>query len=232
MFVVVVLLLAASVISTSTDVSFSVNQPSDAVFCAYRKQSKDMGIDVFSMIWLIYAFITKTIQVFVSEPSAPGHNRIFDRLRIRLDHKRTVRDRVLDKLEANSHQSKKLIFRANALYFAYIELSGSFSWQIIWLVYSFGYGVRISIDSWTLCYSFNRFQENQGEDPATCLTPALSMGFGQIVPLVLLILPILSFVGAFFEQEPGTRIRFHHHLRNSAHYSSDHSARSFRYQIV
>lgn len=202
MFAVVILLLAASVISTTTEVTFSVNQPSDAVFCAYRKQSKNAGIDLFSMAWLIYAFITKKIQVFVSEPSEPGQNRIFDRLRRRLNHNSTVRDRVLSKLAANAQRRERLIFRANAVYFAYMELSTSFLWQIIWLVYSFGYGVRISISSWTLCYSFNRFHEDQGEAPATCLMPALNMGFGQIVPLVLLVLPIFSFVGAFFEKEP------------------------------
>lgn len=202
MLVVVVLLLAANSISVTTDLSHSRNRPSDAIFCAYRK-TKYKAVDLFGIIWLIYAFTTRVIQVSIPEPSDTSRQRIFDRLRSRLDNMPTIRDRVSSRIATLRQQEHlsvlaKLSLLWNAFYFAYIELSSSFAWQVIWLTFSFGYGVRISADSWSFCYSMAEFLQDPSSDPARCLTPALQMGFGQIVPLVLLALPVLSFVGAFF----------------------------------
>ncbi|KAK1765410.1 hypothetical protein QBC33DRAFT_544239 [Phialemonium atrogriseum] len=208
MLVVVVLLLAANSISVTTDLSHSRNRPSDAIFCAYRK-TKYKGVDLFSIIWLVYAFTTRVIQVSVPEPSDTSRQRIFDRFRNRLGNMPTIRDRVSSRIAALRQQehpsvSTKFHLAFSAIYFAHIELSSSFAWQVIWLTFSFGYGVRISTDSWSFCYSMAEYWQDPSSDPARCLTPALQMGFGQIVPLVLLALPVLSFVGAFFGETTTT----------------------------
>ncbi|KAH8890404.1 hypothetical protein GQ53DRAFT_175951 [Thozetella sp. PMI_491] len=203
MFVVVVMLLAANTISATTDFTFSTTSPSEAIFCAYKKTALGPQVDFFSIIWLAYAFITRTAQVFLPEPSDPSAGRIFDRFSPRFGRVVSIRAREVKRISTLLKEKRGTIqLLPHVVYLAYIELSSSFAWQIIWLIFSFSYGFSSSVTSWQSCYSYNDFlsgaNQTMSPDVLNCLGPATRMGFGQIAPLVLLLLPVLSFLEAFF----------------------------------
>lgn len=78
--------------------------------------------------------------------------------------------------------------------FAFAELVGSFLWEIVWLLFVNTYGIASTFVWRTLTFQYVTFCGLNIENSAG------SMGFGQIVALVLLSLPILAAGGAYLGQ--------------------------------
>jgi len=193
MIIIVGLLLTANIMSYTIDIGSYSLQPSDAMFCAFGKSKAGAQVDYFTTVWLIYAFTTRSI--LVCRKGSHNHSRVMllDLIKKWIDPGftgSTAQERFLDRLSQLDAQ-KRVIRQLCILYLACLELTASFTYEIIWLIFSFSYGVRLSAITWQFCY------KQEDESTASCLKPALEMGFGQIVPLVLLLLPLLSWADSF-----------------------------------
>lgn len=205
MTVILALLIAARTIRVT--ISNEAAKPTDAVFCVYGQARSSTVVDYFSLCWLLYAFISRTGQVYVrksGDEDDDSRHRFFDGLKRWINPNtelttplRRSLARISKIKQRNLAWPKPLRISLNVQFgvLAYKEFVASFAYEIVWTIFGFVYGATLSAEAWQFCQSLDADlgQEN-------CLRPALQMGFGQIVPLVLLILPFLNWVTGFFGQ--------------------------------
>ncbi|OCK73708.1 hypothetical protein K432DRAFT_410468 [Lepidopterella palustris CBS 459.81] len=195
MLLIAALLIAGNFMRTTTDISLAWQRPDLCLYCLFNNSSlrkkASVGVDIFSMIWLFSAYANRLVALYDSDVTTHSRSwiyRCFMRKGSRQRSDPYTRQNILDKIHAvcESHRaprSKAFINAAHLLSLAYVEMKGSFWWEIVWLLFGAAYGLTTVFTVW-----FSRSQSGQLFLGATATT----MGFGQIVPLLLLILPIFA----------------------------------------
>jgi len=192
-------LLLASQIQSS--VVFSA-APWAAMYCV---DTNTRTVDIlgvsFIAVWLVFAFFNRIVNVCGEEQKIPERSWIFERLVHHL--KLQPKDRAggwRTNLEVLTEATKKLtrrgvadrlLFDIHILIFLIKDMVNSLAWEIMWLSFAYVYGLTRTITIWTGC--------GQPTDLGSCWGNVLQMGLGQIVPLVLLILPAFAFLESFSE---------------------------------
>ena len=186
-------LLLASIIQSSGTYFYA---PWDAIHCL---NNNGQPIDIISVsfitVWLVTAFANRISNVCVADDKQRERSWLFQLILDRIDPLPSGQTRLtnVEILEAKAkvikQQPKKgfTLVIAELFQFAIVEFSYSFAWEISWLMFSFGYGLSSTIIAWSSCF--------QPDDAlGSCWDSVVEMGFGQIVPIVLLVLPALAFL--------------------------------------
>jgi len=155
--------------------------------------SADRQKTVFSILntSLIYTYI----RTFGTISRAEWRDKYSAIVKEQLRNSYTIRRRkLLQRFSDASPQQQKSIIRKARMESFFVLLSmashiylDSFMWQIVWLIFGLAYGIgQIVQNRWALL----PFVPLDGSDPR--------MDFGQIVPLLLLFLPILAAIEAYY----------------------------------
>jgi hypothetical protein len=196
MCVVGILLLASNLISSivSAKLGDLISEADPTGYCLYcllkipAQYFLDLT-DVILSIWIISAYISRILSLF-----GPGWYRSKGGLfGLVMKHvtgdtrwaQRNYQEVIIEwirkrKLDNICH----LISGASALFLiAYLEMKESFWWEVSWLIAYGVYGLTLVISNWIV------------------VPIAKEMTFGQLVPLVLIILPFFAFLEAFDGKE-------------------------------
>jgi hypothetical protein len=194
-------LLLASQIQSSSLPSVA---PWAAIHCVDTNQSTvDLLSVSFITVWLIFAFLNRIINICSEGQKYPDRSWIFEKLVHRLGLKPKERDdgqptniKISTKATKNSTREGEwfvqgLVINLRLVSFFLKDIMNSLAWEIMWISFSFTYGLSATIIAWNSC--------DQPTDQGSCWENVLQMGLGQMVPLLLLILPAFAFLESFSE---------------------------------
>jgi hypothetical protein len=191
------LLLASTIQSSGISVFYA---PWHAVHCVVGQSAfVDMFSVSFITVWLVSAFTNRIMNVYLNEQEQHSRSWLFGKIMDRIDPLPPGQSRPsnLDILRAYHiiQQPQKgfgATLKTNRVLFEFAlrEFNSSFAWEIVWLIFSFLYGLTNTIVAWKFC-------SEPDNEPGSCWSSILQMGFGQMVPLVLLLLPFLALLESF-----------------------------------
>ena len=194
--VAVLILLFVGLLVLYTDYSFAVR-----VQCRLDKLSLPVTKSIESLCMILVLMYVVIINVYKSLQFCFGRRSPYSSATAILEHTlRGQNDRSpsrqdyysqrLNKSTSAHPQSVITTLRAYLLTFnfAYLQLQDSFLWQLLWLLFNNLYGVRQIY--WARSYVGHRISrpEVNNED---------ELGFGQLLALLLLALPVLAAVEAY-----------------------------------
>ncbi|KAF2691577.1 hypothetical protein K458DRAFT_398025 [Lentithecium fluviatile CBS 122367] len=190
-------LLLASQIQSSGKYQYA---PWSAMHCVRDKSTPpDVLSLAFITIWLFFAFTNRIVDICTTGHISTSRSWPFEKIMSLLSAEegtgRTSEDILRNSKWVKSPQ-KTLTARFGTtlvlLDFVWREFAGSFAWEIAWLIFAFAYGLVSTIVAWSSCAQLDN-------ELGTCWGSVLEMGFGQMVPLILLLLPffgLLEFKGS------------------------------------
>jgi hypothetical protein len=197
------MLAIAGLLLASQAQSSGVEQyaPWAAMHCVDAKdQTVDALTTAFITIWLVFAFINRITRVSITEDVPRSRNWFIEKLIHHCDPLSTdaIKRSNLDRLKASKAFKKprnslvsKLSYHGSLYEFVLREFVGSFAWEVAWLIFAFAYGLTSTIASWSFC------QQPTDDGAGSCWSTVLEMGFGQMVPLVLLLLPFFALLESY-----------------------------------
>lgn len=164
---------------------------------ANAKPSNTLGV-CFISVWLIFAFFNRISNICGEEQERPERSWIFEELvrRFSLQPQNPVEGwpsnltdftQRMKKFTNESFQHHAGSFFTFLIFFE-ADLKNSLAWEIMWLWFAFAYGLMETIRAWMSCT-----QPEHG----SCWGDVLQMGLGQMMPLVLLILPAFAILESF-----------------------------------
>jgi hypothetical protein len=200
MLFVALLLLASNFITFIADSSLvqlgqsaeSISFGSDTcVYCIFYHYSdySHLPIDSFNVIiitlWLLYADGARLDDLYSPEPTWV-HRYYIGKL--------NVAHRKASKLAKEQGESQKSLLNALSLAEeAFLDMHKSFWWEIVWLLFSGTYGLVTVLTTW--------FSPSSLESPGFPESWT-TLGFGQMVALLLLFLPCFVAAEAFTGKVP------------------------------
>jgi hypothetical protein len=194
-------LLLASQIQSS---GLSWVAPWTAMHCVDRNTSAADGLAVsFITVWLVFAFVNRIINICGEGQKISERSWVFEKLvhHLKLQPKegwptnlkvftKAVKHPIKDKKHTRGRKYEQILFiNIRLLIFFLTDIMNSLAWEIMWLSFAFIYGLTGTIVAWSNCY--------QPTNLGSCWGNVLQMGLGQMVPLVLLILPAFAFLESF-----------------------------------
>lgn len=198
----IVIMLAVAGLLLASQIQSNGSYSEDSWSALHCTTIDSVTVDTLSItfiaVWLVFAFTNRILSVCATEASAPVRSwffeKVMDRLKpLPLGTSRPTNLEILRTRKAITEAEKPfgLIGAYMGLYgFVLREFMSSFAWEISWLIFSSAYGITSTIMSWDNC-------SQPGEEFESCWGKVLEMGFGQIVPLVLLLLPFFALVESF-----------------------------------
>lgn len=191
MLLIAVLLLAAEVISY-----LSIAQPNlknMAMYCSLRPRSSYLATILIYLLpiitWLVAAYVNRLAAVSVKTRADPLRSWVYHYAILKADANFVPpvpvdrRARAIDKIRAANDQpsrlKKSILNLFELVRFAYAELISSFLWELIWLLFGLVYAISQLGNTWRKFESPNK-------------SSLFVMGFGQMVPIILLVLPVLA----------------------------------------
>jgi hypothetical protein len=175
--------------------------PWAAIHCVDTNQSivDIVGVS-FITIWLIFAFLNRIINICSEGQKFPERSWIFEKLVHRLKPQpkeraegRPTNIKILTKATKKPTREEELVeglfITLRLVFFFLNDIMNSLAWEIMWISFAFMYGLSATILAWNSC--------DQPTDQGSCWGNVLQMGLGQMVPLLLLILPAFAFLESF-----------------------------------
>ncbi|MCJ1401377.1 hypothetical protein MMC11_004589 [Xylographa trunciseda] len=146
----------------------------------------------FLMIYLCIAYGNRIVSLYHNDPTVTFVGNLLRKARKGTGYPEHAdyRDRARQALESINGTARRSILRkfrdnVHLIAFSFNELLNSFLWQVLVTTFGFSYGLlEVCNDRWIN----PAFEIVDGFD---------SMGFGQIVPLLLLLLPVLATIEVF-----------------------------------
>jgi hypothetical protein len=152
----------------------------------------------FVTVWLVFAFLNRILSIFHDIESSSSRNWFVINLVKHIDPESDVatrtnlamlKDHIVDLLEKEPpSRLEQFRFHLHVAAFVLREFMGSFTWEIAWILFSTSYGLTSTIRSWNSCGQ---------PDGEACWGSIRKMTIGQIIPLVLLLLPFLALAESF-----------------------------------
>jgi hypothetical protein len=191
-------LLLASQIQSNGLVGF----PSWMAFhCVKVNQSAYDAIAIsFIAVWLVFAFFNRIVNICYSQ-DRPERSWLFEflvkRFKLKPDGARaewpTAQERFDErfvKLPERRTTAQELSLSGALLLFFLEDIMGSLFWEILWLIFSLAYGITGIFMVWGTC-------SQPGDEAGSCWPDILEMGLGQMMPLILLILPVFAYIESY-----------------------------------
>jgi hypothetical protein len=197
MLLIAVLLLAAEVISYLN--IFQPNLENVAMYCALHPRKDDALLGFLPNLlpaatWLVAAYINRLGAVYVKTPSDSSRSWAYYYAIIKADPNFVPPTRVdpqakaIDKIRLVREEPGRSHWILNwmeLIRFAHVQLIGSFLWELIWVFFGLIYGISQLVVAWIQVESQKK-------------SSLFVMGFGQMVPIILLVLPVLTALEVFY----------------------------------
>ena len=192
------LLLASQILSNGTH-DFP---PWASMHCIKLKRSPfDIISTCFITVWVVFAFTNRIINVCSLQKSYSKRSWLFEVIAKRLGLKPEDQskgwsthsqrfERFVSRFPERRTTSQEFLLCITLVLFFLVDVMDSLFWEILWLCFSLVYGLTGVALTWGHCSQ---------KDLGTCWPGILQMGLGQIIPLVLLILPAFTFLESFGE---------------------------------
>jgi hypothetical protein len=176
-----------------------------AFHCVKANQSYYDAIAIsFISVWLVFAFFNRIVNICYSQ-DRPERSWLFEffvkRFKLKPDGARidwpTAQERFNErfiKLPERRTSVRALSLSGALLLFFLEDIMGSFFWEILWVLFSLAYGLTGLFTIWGTCT-----QPGHDDDYGSCWPDILEMGLGQMMPLLLLILPVFAYIESYSE---------------------------------
>jgi hypothetical protein len=188
------LLLASQILSRSHEATV----PWAAMHCVNPKKS---FVDYLSLsfitLWVIFAFINRIINISGKERKLSNRSWMFEKVvdYYKLQPKDASQGwpnnlQILNEKIKNEKKNSKIARKVMVIDFFLTDIMSSLAWEINWLCFSFAYGLSGTIITWISC-------SQPTDEFGYCWGSVMQMGLGQMIPLILLILPVFAILESF-----------------------------------
>ena len=186
--------------------------PDLCLYCAWRMPANQrafidrFGAGISFIIWIVI-FTNRVVGLYTGHTTDSSRSYVCRLLasHLHIPHPLAARDLIIKKLkdiEADNDRSTTLRGKIDIFYYsvklALVDLKGSIIWDLIWLTAIAAMGIMFVLFRWVKAPDWNL---PQGETAS--VTKPAALGFGQIVTLLTLLLPIftvfLVIQGRFFK---------------------------------
>jgi hypothetical protein len=171
-------------------------------YCIFNSGSRrtpgSFGIDIIILLWLLWAYPGRVRALYSSsdpdfrrELSYPIRNGYFSRLyEVPVEHHKKYSYRVKKICKSDVSDSEKDFFcRVYLALFFYQEMTHSYWWEIVWLLFAGAFSLSRVLLVW---FSFSDISGNRVLSEAST-----AMGFGQMAALLFLALPCFAALEVF-----------------------------------
>lgn len=144
------------------------------------------------LIWLVAAYVNRLTPIYAEDRGDPSRSWLFHYMMLKVDPHYESTEPVEGHVEAIRRIKKikneqGVLLRALIWYelfrHAYLQLTGSFLWDLMWMSFALIYGISQLVVTWV---------QNSTQSDGNNAHFLFDMGFGQIVSIILLLLPALA----------------------------------------